>query len=201
MSPVTPTGMLRAILRRRRWLFVSLVAVAGTATAILWSPPPRAIEFPDGKRFALTIVDDTDLTTLERIKPIYDALHDAGLRTTKTVWSLPMAEDGIDADRGDTLQDPHYRNFILDLKAKGFEIALHGVRGGSSPRETSIKGLEEFKSIVGVDAKAFINHAVNREDLVLGTASTHDHAVPMGARRCAPGAFLRSRPRLTLLLG
>ena len=144
------------------------VVVVSALAVVLWPPPRRAVQFPNGKRFALSIVDDTDLATLNRARPLYDALHQAGLRTTKTVWSLPMIENPGPGDLGDTLQDPAYRDFILDLKAKGFEIALHGVRGGSSPRDKSIEGLEEFKRIIGDYPKVFINHSLNREDLYWG---------------------------------
>src|SRR5687768_14097281 len=162
---------LRAVLPRLlspRVMLSVMTAVVLPAIVILWPPKPRTVQFPGGKRFALTIVDDTDLTTLERAKPLYDAMYEAGLRTTKTVWALPKVENPAAADYGDTLQDPDYRAFVMDLKTKGFEIALHGVRGGSSPRATSIQGLDEFKSIVGNDATLFVNHALNQEDLYWG---------------------------------
>jgi hypothetical protein len=89
------------------------------------SPPPqRAIAFPR-KRFAFTIVDDTDMATLERIRPVYEVLHRYGLRTTKTVWVLDATETDHPANAGDSLNDPGYRAFIQDLRSKGFEIALH----------------------------------------------------------------------------
>lgn len=46
------------------------------------------IPWPDGKRFAFTIFDDTDHQTLENVPPVYDFLSDLGLRTTKSVWPL-----------------------------------------------------------------------------------------------------------------
>jgi len=150
------------------WLLAAVSAATVIAAVMLWPPPRRVVRFPDGKRFALTIVDDTDLATLSRAKPVYDALYEAGLRTTKTVWALPIVDKPAPADFGDTLQDAGYRAFILDLKSKGFEIALHGVRGGSSPRETSIKGLDEFKAITGADPSLFVNHALNLDDLYWG---------------------------------
>ena len=41
--------------------------------------------WPNGKRFAFTIIDDTDKSTVENIKPVYDYLYSHGLKTTKTV--------------------------------------------------------------------------------------------------------------------
>ena len=44
------------------------------------------MRWPEDKAFAFTIIDDTDYATIENIKPVYDFLYDAGLKTTKTVW-------------------------------------------------------------------------------------------------------------------
>jgi len=48
--------------------------------------PRPEVAWPDGKRFAFTIFDDTDGTTLLNGPPIYDALTRHGLRITKSVW-------------------------------------------------------------------------------------------------------------------
>jgi hypothetical protein len=140
------------------------------ALAILFYPPARRpVVFPEGKRFAFTIVDDTDMATLERVKPLYEFLHQHGLRTTKTVWVFESASSH-GPDHGDSLRNPEYRRFILDLKEKGFEIALHGVRGGSSVRAEIIEGLEEFKSILGAYPRLHINHSLNSDNLYWGGA-------------------------------
>ena len=46
------------------------------------------VRWPQGKSFAFTIVDDTDESTIENTKPVYDVLAGLGFRTTKTVWPL-----------------------------------------------------------------------------------------------------------------
>jgi hypothetical protein len=121
------------ILRRLLWSgLITLALLAAVITWILQPPPQRAIIFPEGKRFAFTIVDDTDMATLERNRPVYEVLHRYGLRTTKTVWVLDATETDHPPNAGDSLNDPDYRAFIQDLRGKGVEIALHGVRGGSS---------------------------------------------------------------------
>ncbi|MGI6449930.1 MAG: hypothetical protein ACOX3R_06475 [Desulfitobacteriia bacterium] len=43
------------------------------------------IQWPDGKRFAFTIIDDNDNATVQNNKPIYDLLLALGMKTTKTV--------------------------------------------------------------------------------------------------------------------
>src|SRR5262245_25392066 len=121
-------------MRLKRWLGLVAVLVVGAMIWVLYPPPRTAVVFPNGRRFAFSIIDDTDMTTLERIKPVYAVLEKYGLRTTKTVWLYDSSDLSNPANRGDSLQNAEYRAFILDLQKKGFEIALHGVRGGSSRR-------------------------------------------------------------------
>ncbi len=78
--------------------------------------------FPNNKRFAFTILDDTDLSTVTNIGPVYCLLNELGMRTTKTVWPLASVRAGRLG--GASLQDREYLNFILKLKESGFEIAL-----------------------------------------------------------------------------
>jgi len=81
------------------------------------------VEFPDGKEFAFTIVDDTDNATVENVKPVYDHLYNCGLRTTKTVWVYPPQEGN--SFTGECLLDENYFQFMKELQERGFEIALH----------------------------------------------------------------------------
>ena len=69
--------------------------------------------YPFGKRFGLTMVDDTDRARLREIEPVYACLEAHGLRTTKTVWPLEATalSNGRDLSPGQTLRDPAYRAF------------------------------------------------------------------------------------------
>jgi hypothetical protein len=149
-------------------LVLSVVVVGTVADALSPRTPPR-IPFPDGKRFAFSIIDDTDMATLERLKPIYELLERHGMRTTKTVWMYDSSDLSNPTNRGDSLRNPAYRRFILDLQQKGFEIALHGVRGGSSRREDVLRGFDEFKTTFGSYPAIYINHAVNKENIYWGS--------------------------------
>jgi hypothetical protein len=157
-----------SVRRLTKAILLALVTVAGTAVYFLYPPEPRSITFPGGKQFAFSIIDDTDLTTLERVKPLYELLHRYGIRTTKTVWVLESSEPAHLSNRGETLRDSAYRAFILDLKNKGFEIALHGVRGGSSVRPDIISGLEEFRAALGQYPAIHVNHSHNRDNVYWG---------------------------------
>lgn len=122
--------------------------------------------WPENKKFAFTIVDDTDEATLENIKPVYDLLNDLKLKTTKTVWIEPSR----DKFTGDCLKDEPYLNFILDLQNKGFEIAFHGVGSGSFSREEILNGLTFYKEKLGDYPKMHINHAQNPHNLFWGNS-------------------------------
>src|SRR5437899_12303427 len=90
--------------------------------------------FPGGKRFAFSILDDTDDSTLENVKPIYDLLRERGLRTTKTVWPLACPEGSRHFFAADNLQNEAYRDFVHELVEAGCEVAFHGATVESSGR-------------------------------------------------------------------
>ena len=121
--------------------------------------------WPGGKTFAFTVIDDTDSATVENVKPIYDLLYSRGIRTTKTVWACP-SRDGFP---GQSLSDPEYRDFILSLKEKGFEIASHGAGSGVFGRDEILAGQELFRAVLGDYPRIFINHNVNSDCVYWGS--------------------------------
>lgn len=131
------------------------------------SPPPSA-SFPEGKRFAFTILDDTDDATVENVGPLYGLLAELGMRTTKTVWPVDCPEGSKNFFAGSTLADPDYRAFCLDLQARGFEITWHGATMESSRRERTEAGLERFRELFGDYPRIHVNHGQNRENLYWG---------------------------------
>ena len=139
----------------------------------------RILPHPIGKEFAITFVDDTDLSTVSNTKPVYDLLCKKGLFGTKTVWVKPRIrnsayrqdlEKSIDTvgEEGETLFDDKYREFIIDLKNNGFEIGLHGVAGGNSCRDEIIEGLDYFQLILGNSPNINIFHERNIDNLYSG---------------------------------
>lgn len=125
------------------------------------------MRWPDDKRFAFTIVDDTDESTLAGVKPIYDLLDELGMRITKTVWPL-RADPGTRWETSDTLQDGPYLDYVRHLRGRGFEIALHGVRGCTSTREQVIEGLDVYRELIGAYPNIHVNHAQNEDNLYWG---------------------------------
>jgi hypothetical protein len=127
--------------------------------------PP--IAFPGGKPFAFTIFDDTDVATLEYIRPIYELLERLGFRTTKTVWPLPYAGPS-DYEGSDTLADPEYASYIRHLQQRGFEIAFHGARMESSERADIDAAFEVYRQNLGGYPRAYAAHGLNCDNLYWG---------------------------------
>ncbi len=132
--------------------------------------------FPAGKRFAFTIMDDTDVGTVENLLPVYRLLESLGMRATKTVWPHRCPEGSANFGTSETLEDDHYRRFVLDLQRRGFEIAFHGATMESSHRERTVEALARFRETFGVPPRVHANHALNRENLYWG-ADRIDHAL------------------------
>ena len=124
--------------------------------------------YPEGKRFAFTILDDTDDSTVANVRPLYDLLHELGMRTTKTVWPLDCPEGSKLFFAAQTLADEEYREFCLELQRRGFEMTWHGATMESSQRERTVRGLEAFRSTFGDYPRVHANHGQNRENLYWG---------------------------------
>ncbi len=152
---------------RSAGIAVGILVVLSFALSIYLTPGYTKISFPDGKKFAFSICDDTDASTLENVEPIYRLLDSLGIITTKTVWVFPSTGRGY-ADQGQSLSDSAYLNFVLELRDEGFEIASHGARGGSSLREETIRSLEIFDSLIGYYPNVYVNHSRNQENLYWG---------------------------------
>ena len=125
----------------------------------------KKIQFPNDKKFVFTIIDDTDDSFLENTKPIYDFLYENGIFITKTVWVYPPRDK---ESKGHSLQHEGYRDFVVGLKNKGFEIGLHNVGSGEYYREEIVKGLEEYQEYLGEYPKIHINHAYNPDSIYGG---------------------------------
>ena len=124
---------------------------------------PR-VQWPDGKRFAFTVFDDTDLATVENVGEVYALLNDLGFRTTKTCWPL-RGDASKGKHAGQTCQDDDYRCWLQGLQAKGFEIGWHGATWHSSPREITLRGLDTFVSLFGHDPRTAANHTGQAEGI------------------------------------
>lgn len=133
------------------------------------APARVAGPYPGGKRFAFTILDDTDDATVENVKPIYDLLHELGMRTTKTAWPLDCPEGSDLFFAAQTLQEEDYLAFVHELVERGFELAFHGATMEPSVRERTLRGLRFLDEEFGVPLRVYCNHGQNLENLYWGS--------------------------------
>jgi len=124
------------------------------------------LKFPDNKKFAFTIIDDTDDAFLENIEPVYNILINNNIKITKTVWVYPPRD--VDNSKGDCLQRKEYAKFVKKLHKTGFEIGLHNVGSGNYYRKEIINGLKEFHDILGFNPDLHINHSYNPDNIYSG---------------------------------
>lgn len=114
------------------------------------------ITWPDGKRFAFTVIDDPDGNTEQARKFVYPLLADLGFRTTKAVWPIgPLRERNSD---GETCADKEFREDAQRLQEKGFEIAYHNAAPHSCTRAEIVESLEAFRRYFGADPVVMANH-------------------------------------------
>ena len=127
-----------------------------------------SVAWPDGKKFAFAIFDDTDLATVANTGPVYDFLDTIGVPATKSVWTV--TGDGTPAFGGSTCDDPEYRDWTLDLQRRGHEIASHGATYVTSPRELTRRSLDRFRELYGHDPVAMANHSGCDDAIYWGSA-------------------------------
>jgi hypothetical protein len=111
--------------------------------------------WPDGCRFAFTIIDDPDAQTLITGRTVYSLLEQLGFRTTKAVWTI---EPPVRNSPGDTCESSAYLEWLLLLQEMGFEIAYHNGAPGSLCRADVIRSLDLFREHFGHDPVTMANH-------------------------------------------
>jgi len=116
------------------------------------------VEWPDGKKFAFTVFDDTDSATLANTREVYAFLADCGFRTTKSCWPVRG-----DASRprfpGETCEDSAYNAWLLGLQSKGFEIGWHNATWHGLPRAEIFRAMDRFAEIFGHYPQTAANHS------------------------------------------
>jgi hypothetical protein len=144
-----------------------------------------ASAFPDGKLFAFTVLDDTDVATVENVAPLYRLLRELGMRVTKTLWPCACPEGSRDFDTSETLEDPGYRDFLLELQRDGFELTWHCATMETSERARTLGGLTRFRDVFGHYPRIQVNHSMNRENIYWGPDRVDDPVIRWFAARAA----------------
>ncbi len=127
----------------------------------------RKIVWPNNKKFAFTIFDDTDRSNLKDSQLIYDCLDNLGYKTTRSVWI--NKSNTQNSTEGITCDDKLYIDWLLEIKKKGFEIGYHNTTCNSSEREVIKDGLEKFKKTFGKIPIVMANHSQNKENIYWGS--------------------------------
>lgn len=126
------------------------------------------MKYPNQKQFIFSVFDDTDVSTLDSIKPVYDYLSSLGLFITKSVWPKHCDDKHSNYAGSHSLEDPSYANYIKELSQRGFEISFHGATMESSKREVTIESFNIFHEKLGFYPKSYSCHAGNTENLYWG---------------------------------
>ena len=104
--------------------------------------------YPGGKRFAFTVFDDTDVATLDSIRPVYDLLYDLGFLTTKTVWPLGCATQAELTYAGSSsLRVTTVPRVPPPAKSRSFEIASHGATMETSQHDSMGSAALQLSSV------------------------------------------------------
>ena len=126
------------------------------------------MRWPHGRDFAFTIFDDTDWATTDSVKPLYDLMAELGMRTTKSTWMTGDCTRPTNA--GMTCNDRSYADWLLELQERGFEIALHNVAPGTSPRDVTRRELDCFQQLFGSEQIVHCNHVGCLDNIYWGSA-------------------------------
>ena len=127
----------------------------------------KKIIWPDNKKFAFTIFDDTDRSNLEDSKIIYQYLEELGFKTTRSVWMLSNNDNS--EEKGVTCENNLYLDWLLEIKNKGFEIGYHNATSNSSTRQNTKKALDKFVKIFDQMPVVMANHSENKENIYWGS--------------------------------
>jgi hypothetical protein len=126
------------------------------------------MQWPDGKAFAFTVFDDTDLAVPGNFERVYGLLGDLGLRTTKSVWTAAGEDLPARAEHGSTCEDPDYLKSVLTLQKAGFEIGFHNSYAWGVKRARVKAALDRFRELFGHDPVCMSNHASSAEGMYWG---------------------------------
>ena len=126
------------------------------------------LSWPNGKQFAFSVFDDTDLSAPGNFEAVYELLDSLGMRTTKSVWPATGSDLEARGWAGSTCDDADYVRTILRLQRSGFEIAYHNSYFEALPRHRIEEALEHFNALFGSYPSSMANHAESNEGIYWG---------------------------------
>ncbi len=119
------------------------------------------------------MTDDTDKSTLQSTRVVYEYCLERGIKPTRFLWSHEPTEwSGVvnpeEPISGASLEDPEYCEYCKDLASRGITFGLHGASSGNSTRERTIAGIKRFEEVFGSKPRLFVGHMRNAENIYWG---------------------------------
>ena len=133
----------------------------------------KILRWPYPYRWAFSITDDTDCSTLRPVKAVYDYLIRKGLKGTKTVWVREPARGCGEPERskpihGISLEDPRYVEYCRKISRHGIELCMHDVSSGNNRREEIQAAFAKFEEAFGYAPRIHIFHSHNADHIYWG---------------------------------
>lgn len=140
-------------------------------------PTGRSIvlRWPSPFRWAYAMTDDTDKSTTQSTRVVYEYCLQRGIKPTRLLWTHePTEKCGVvnpeEPISGASLEDTEYQDYCRDLQARGVTFGLHGASAGNSTRERTLDGIERFEHVFGTKPDLFIAHMRNAENIYWGAS-------------------------------
>jgi len=152
-------------------LSVSVLIILLVLSCKTSKPEWGVSSYPNGHRFAFTIVHDADNSYSERLKPLFSVFDKLGFKLTVSVfvfwanwanngkiWANWDSKNKFFSPYAVPLADEKELKFYKQLVNQGHEIGMHTPTDGADKREIVIKAFETFKDIFGHYPKVYVEH-------------------------------------------
>ena len=159
-----------------------LILLVFTRLSSLFVPSPtkpwEISPYPNGHRFAFTIIHDADDAYSERLAPLFRVFDKYGFKLSISVfafWNKDEANKFLYKNtpsdrlfyeaRAVPLEEKSEQDFYKKLASKGHEIGLHSASNLTDTREDTQRAFEYFRDVFGYYPKIYIEHrdADNKE--------------------------------------
>lgn len=147
-----------------------------------WSLSP----YPDGRRFAFTLVHDADGAYSRRLAPLFEVFDSLNLKLTVTAFTLWAAwahgggiwdewpAGSLEHPMGVPLEDGKEREFYLGLARNGHEIAMHAASETSDTRQSLSRAFDLFEELFGKQPLYVEHSSANNLDAQVREGSEPD---------------------------
>jgi hypothetical protein len=131
------------------------------------------MRWPYPCRWAFSLIDDTDCSTLEAVRTVYEYCLARGIHPTKTLWVHAARREcgsphGGKPDPGVTLDDAGYLAYCQSLANRGVELCLHDASAGNNLRPEIEAAFERFHEAFGYLPRVHVFHSHNADHFYWG---------------------------------